>query len=128
MPTDLEQTTRHAVLLTNSQRSSDQNESFDTRGFDGQMLVIDVTSYTDGTTTFALQTSDDDTSPSAPNATLVSGDDAPTVDGGGKTGTYYVSYIGNERYVHVDTSTSGTTSGCTYAVYGVKSDPDKLPV
>jgi len=127
MPVDLEERVRLEVLLASAQRTADQSAQVDTHGFRGQMLVIDVTDYTDGTHDFTLQTSNDGSIPSEPAAALRSGDDAPIVEAASDTGIYYVSYIGSERYLHLDVAASGTTSGATYAVYAVKGAPDELP-
>lgn len=124
--------TRYQKLLSESTRSSAQSASsgqtMDMSGFDGRLIVIDVTGYTDGTTTFEVVASDDDSSWSAVSDDLLSGDSEPVIDGSGKTGEYYIAYRGSKPYVGIQTTTSGTTTGCTYSVQAIGTDKARAPI
>lgn len=116
-----------AQATESSAQSASSGQTIDRSGHDGVLLVIDVTGYTDGTTTFEMITSDDDASFSAASDDLIAGDSEPVIDGAGKTGTYYLAYRGSEPFVGFQTTVSGTTTGCTYSVQAFATDKARAP-
>jgi len=125
MRKQLDQDTALAQLFAQSQRSADQSvQGSDVSGFDAQMIAIYVDSYTDGTTDFTVEESDDDaTYQDAPTEQV---GPAPTIDGAGKTGWHYIPYTGSHPFIGVSTTTSGTTDGATWAAYLVKGEQSRV--
>lgn len=129
MKYDLSRDTRFEVLYNNAQRSADQSEQgMDISGFDAAMIGLDVTGYTDGTTTFAVVHSDDNSTWTEVPDDQLAGDAEPVVDGGGKTGEYNIGYLGSKPYVGIKTTTSGTTSGATWEALAIASAKARAPI
>lgn len=130
MPTEfaLDERIEFDEELEKAQRTgSPTSSNLDCGDAEAQMLVLEVSSYTDGTHDFQFEASDSSGSGFAQVAsTLQSGDSVPTVSGTGDTGTYKLGYIGNERYLRLNTTSGGGTTGATYAVYGLKN-AERLP-
>lgn len=130
MPTNFDLTDRvnFSEALQRSQRTgSPTSTSVDVGSSEAQMLVLEVSSYTDGTHKFQFEESDQSGSGFSQVASnLKSGDSVPTVSGTGDTGTYRLGYLGNSRYLRLNTTSGGGTTGATYAVYAV-DQADRKP-
>lgn len=95
--------------------------------FRSALIVIHAGSWTDGTHTFELQESDDNST-----FTAVSSDDmegtAPVIDAGADGDQVYeMGYVGASRYLRVSVTVSGATSGATYGSSVVLYDPALAP-
>lgn len=130
MPTnfDLTDVASYSQLTASTQTNGSPTSSeIDVGSAQAQMLVLEVESYTDGTHQFQLEGSDTSGSNFSQVASnLKSGDAVPTVSGTGDTGTYHLGYIGNERFLRLNTTSGSGTTGATYSVHGV-TVPDREP-
>jgi hypothetical protein len=100
----------------------------DLQGFEGALVVIDAGAWTDGSHTFEVQESDDNST-----FTAVADDDLqgtePVVDAAAEGGQVYkLGYLGTKRYVRVAATVSGTTTGAVYGAAVVRGFPRKSPV
>lgn len=84
----------------------------DLQGYEGAMVVIDVGLWvTDGTNTFVIEDSPDDTTWTPVVAAELSGTE-PVVDGVADDNVIYtVGYLGSQRYLHVLCVTTANTAG-----------------
>ena len=108
--------------------SDTDGSGVDLRGFDSAMVLIDVGAYTDGTHTFEVQESDDDSNYTAVADADLQGTE-PVVDGAGAaTQTYKIGYTGDSRYVRVVVTATGTSSGAVYGGSVIRSHAHQTPV
>lgn len=123
----LSRDTKFVTAYNEAQRSADQSEAGgDVSGYDSRAIVVDVDSYTDGTTDFTVVVSDDGSTWSEADASQVEG--SLSVDGSGKTGVHYLDYLGSDPYIGIKTSTSNTTSGATWGAYVIGTNGARQPV
>lgn len=95
----------------------------DISSYEGAMAVIDVGAWTDGSHTFELQESDDDSTYTAVAAADLQGTE-PVVDGAPDDDQIYeLGYLGSKRYLRVATTVSGTTTGAVYSASIVRGHP-----
>ena len=84
--------------------------------------VIDVGSYTDGTHTFEVQESDDNSTWNAVPDDRLSGTE-PVVDAAGDANAEHkIGILSSKSYLRINVVTSGTTSGAQYGAYIVLTD------
>lgn len=96
-------------------------------GFHGAAVLVDVAAYTDGSHTFEVQESDDDSTWTAVADADLDGTE-PIVDAAGDVGQHYIGYTGNAKYLRVITSAvTGTTTGANYGAYIIKGDASQFP-
>lgn len=94
----------------------------DLAGFDAAMVVIDAGAWTDGSHTFEVQESDDNSSFTAVASADLDGTE-PVVDGAPDDDQIYViGYHGIKRYLRVATTVSGTTTGAVYSASIVRGN------
>lgn len=107
--------------------SSANGTGVDVSDFHGAMAVIDAGAWTDGAHTFELQDSDDDSTYTAVDSTLIDGTE-PVVDGAADDDQqYYLGYKGNKKYLRVAVTVSSATTGAIYGAYIVKGHPRDIP-
>jgi len=127
MKKQLDRDTKADQLFEQSQRSSGQSvQGGDVSEYENALVAIYVDSYTDGTTDFTVQESDDDSTYTDASDT-VSGSE-PSIDGSGKTGWHYMYYTGNHPYLGLKSTISGATDGCTWSAHVVKTDKREAPI
>ena len=101
----------------------------DLQGYESALVLIDVGSWTDGSHTFELQESDDDSSYSAVGSTDLLGTE-PVVDGAADDDQVYkLGYLGDARYIRVITTVTGSPStGADYSALILRGDYFRPPV
>lgn len=99
----------------------------DLRNYNGAVAVIYVGTWTDGTHTFELQDSNDNSTFAAvPAADLIGTE--PVVDAATEDEQdYEVGYIGSKRFLRVIATVSGATIGAVHGASIVRGIPRKLP-
>lgn len=99
--------------------------SVDRKLSDSLLAIIVVGDWTDGTHTFSLEESDDDSTFTAVAAAQVQGTNPVVVDGAADDNqTYTMGYLGIKRYVRVISTVTGSPS--TGAVYGATIEKSHL--
>lgn len=107
--------------------SDTDGDGVDLRGYDSAMVVVHTGSYTDGTHTFEVQESDDNSTFSAVSDDDLQGDE-PVVDASGDAdSTFEVGYIGNKRYIRVSVTAGSTSSGAVYGASVVRGHAHQRP-
>lgn len=87
----------------------------DLANFDAAVVVIDVGTWTDGTHTFEVQDSPDDTTYTAVAAANLDGAE-PVVDGATDDEQIYeIGYHGTEKFIRVSVTVASATTGAVYA-------------
>lgn len=113
-------------ILKAAKTASENGASFEIADYNGIGVIIDAGAWTDGTHTFTVQESDDNSAWSAVADTDLYGDSEPVIDGTADDDQKYrIGYKGNKRYLRVITVVSGTTTGAIYGaliVKGAKSE------
>lgn len=102
-------------LLPAARTASANGTGVDLAGFDAAMIVIDAGTWTDGSHTFAVQESSDNSTFTAVAAADLDGT-APVINGNTKDEQIYkLGYHGIKRYLRVATTVTGTTTGAVYS-------------
>jgi hypothetical protein len=96
-------------------------------GFRSLMAVIFAGTITDGTHTFEIQDSDDDSSFTAVASAYLEGAEPALTDASSDTVTV-VGYKGTRKYVRVSVTSADTTSGGVVGALLVAADPYNSPV
>jgi hypothetical protein len=99
----------------------------DLQGFEGAVIEIVTGTITDGTHTFEVQESDDNTTFTAVDDADLQGTE-PVVTNADGNKVYKIGYLGTKRYVRVSVTVSGATSGGAYATNVIKGYARKKPV
>ncbi len=108
--------------LTKIARTASANgSSVDVSDYHGVAVIIDSGAWTDGTHTFEVQDSDDNSTWAAVASTELYGDDEPVIDGAADDDQKYrIGYKGNKKYVRVVQTVSGASTGLVSGVLVVK--------
>lgn len=108
--------------------SDTDGSSADLANYNAAVVVIDVGTWTDGTHTFEVQESDDDSTWSAVADADLDGTE-PVVDASGDSNAVHlIGYHGIARYLRVSVTTSGTTNGALYGASIVRGKARSRPV
>ncbi|MBU1701451.1 MAG: hypothetical protein KJ970_13215 [Candidatus Eisenbacteria bacterium] len=101
----------------------------DIRGFDSALVVFHIGNWTDGTHTFSIEESDDDSTYTAVNSAYLQGT-APTVTSDANDDQIYkVGYVGDKRYIRaVQTITGSPSTGLVSGVTVLRGHPATAPV
>lgn len=100
----------------------------DLQGFEGAVVMVAVGTWTDGSHTFEVQESGDNSTFAAVADADLQGSE-PVVDGADDDATVYkIGYLGTKRYVRVVATVSGTTTGAVYGASVLKGYARKQPV
>ncbi|TPM58982.1 hypothetical protein FJ959_08900 [Mesorhizobium sp. B2-2-4] len=86
----------------------------DLLGFSGAVLVIHAGAWTDGTHTFDIQDSDDNSTFASVAAGLYQGTKPVVSSSGTASKVYKVGYLGAKRYLRVSVTVAGATTGAVY--------------
>jgi hypothetical protein len=115
-------------LAPAARTASANGTGVDLLGFNSAMVLIDLGAWTDGSHTFEVQESDDDSTYAAvADADLIGTE--PVMDAVDEDNTIHkVGYIGNARYIRVATTVSGTTTGAVYGASIVRGNAASKPV
>lgn len=100
----------------------------DLLGFNSAMVMVDVGAWTDGSHSFAVEESDDDSTYTAvADADLIGTE--PVVDAADEDNQIYkVSYIGTKRYIRAAVTVATATTGAVYGASIVRGHPHSKPV
>lgn len=90
------------------------------------MVVIHGGTITDGTHTFEVQESSDNTTYTAVAAADLQGTE-PSLAAANDNELHEVGYIGSKEYIRVSVTTSGATSGGTFGASVVLLEPSDTP-
>jgi hypothetical protein len=97
-------------------------------GTDALVCALTVGAYTDGTHTFAMEDSPDNTNWTAVDAAYLQGSFTAISSSGQQNAVQKVGYIGTQRYVRVvDTVTGSPATGAQYGVNWIVSGAHYLP-
>jgi len=115
-------------LRPQARTASANGTGVDLAGFDGAVVVIDVGLWTDGSHTFEVQDSPDNSTFTAVADSFLQGAE-PVVDGATDDDQIYrIGYLGVGKFLRVITTVSGTTTGAVYAAAIVRGKGRKQPV
>ncbi|MFI0528541.1 hypothetical protein ACH3XX_00655 [Streptomyces scabiei] len=95
--------------------------------FQDTMIAIAVGTVTDGTHTFEVQDSADNSSWAAVADTYLQGSE-PAVTSSTDETVYEIGYTGDKRYVRVITTVAGATTGGLYGATVILSNPRRAAV
>lgn len=95
--------------------------------FQDALIVITTGVITDGTHTFEVQDSDDDSSWAAVADAYLQGTE-PAIVAADDNVVRHVGYTGLKRYVRVSVTTAGATSGGIFSAHVVLTNPRVAPV
>lgn len=102
-------------------------DSADLLGYDSAAAVINVGTWTDGTHTFEVQESDDDSTFTAVADADLS-ESEPVVDGADDDQTtYMIGYTGEKRYIRVVATVTGATTGAEYGAVILRGHAHQSP-
>jgi len=102
------------TLSPASRTSNDQGVGVDLANAGGATINIQVGTWTDGSHTFEVQESDDNSTFSAVAAADLIGSE-PVVDGAtDDEQVYSIGYVGSKRYIRVAVTVTDATSGAVY--------------
>lgn len=107
--------------------STETGASKDVSDFRGACAVIDAGAWTDGTHTFKLQDSDDNSTWTDVAATDLSGSFSAISSGDNDNAQQYVGYKGIKKYLRLVNTVSGATTGLVVGMYIVLADPREIP-
>lgn len=121
-----------AIALTSPKAvtaTEDPANGVDLQGFEGALILVDAGLWTDGTHTFSIEDSDDDSVFTAVAATLLQGT-APVILGlTNDNKIHQIGYLGTKRYVKIlNTVTAGPSTGLVYGTAVIKGFPRRAPV
>ena len=111
----------HQSILKAAKTASENGTSTEIADYHAVSVIIDAGAWTDGTHTFTVQESDDNSTWAAVADADLFGDDEPVIDGAADDDQKYrIGYKGNKRYMRVITVVSGTTTGAIYGALILK--------
>lgn len=96
-------------------------------GVDALVAVLEVGAWTDGTHTFKLQDSPDNTNWTDVAATYLQGSFTAIAGTGQQNAVQKVGYLGNQRYVKAVDTVSGATTGAIYGLLWIVGGAHNLP-
>lgn len=95
--------------------------SSDLLGYGGAFVKIVAGAWTDGSHTFAVQESDNNSDWTAVADADLYGDAEPVIDGAADDDqSYRIGYKGEKRYLRVVSTVAGASTGAIYGAYIVK--------
>ncbi|TIN83106.1 hypothetical protein [Mesorhizobium sp.] len=101
-------------LAPAARNASANGTGVDVNGFSGAVFVIAVGAWTDGTHTFDMQESDDNSTFTSVAAGQLQGTEPVVSSAGTASKVYKVGYLGTKRYVRVAVTVAGATTGAVY--------------
>lgn len=97
----------------------------DLQGFGGALVLISAGAWTDGTHTFEVQDSDDNSTFTAVDAKHLQGTE-PVIDGATDDDQVYaIGYTGHNRYLRVVATVEGATDGAIYGAVILRTHPNR---
>jgi hypothetical protein len=120
--TEAEQSLRPAART-----ASANGAGVDLKGFHSALVIIDVGLRTDGSHTFELQESDDNTTFTAVADADLQGTEPAVTSAATDEVIYELGYLGGKRYLRVIVTVSGATTGAVYGASIVRGHPSDIP-
>lgn len=116
-----------ALRDTDTYNGTTVDRSYQNNFFRTSMFVIHTGTLTDGTVTFVMEESENDSDWTTVSAQFIQGS-LPTITANDDNEIYSVGYVGSARYIRlVATVASGATGG-TWGAICLNSDPRRKPV
>ncbi|MBZ9888121.1 hypothetical protein LB559_09235 [Mesorhizobium sp. BR1-1-3] len=100
----------------------------DLLGFSGAVAVIHAGAWTDGTHTFDIKDSDDNSTFATVAAGFLQGSKPVVSSSGTASKVYKVGYLGTKRYLRVDVTVAGATTGAVYGASVMQGHAATKPV
>ena len=116
-------------LDVGAKTASADGASADLKGYHSAVFIVDADAFTDGTHTIVLNESDDNSTFTAVAAADLSFVEAGAINSSGQIvidgaadddQAYVIGYAGNKRYIRVETTVSGATTGAIYGALIVR--------
>lgn len=121
---DLFTITKPTTTFPPAARTASANGSSADRKFnESAIVVLNVGVWTDGTFTFALQESDDDTTFTAVSASQIQGALPVVSDATTNNTSFHIGYLGNKRYLRLAVTAAGTTTGAIFGATIIEDFP-----
>lgn len=115
-------------LAPAARTASANGTGVDLQGYNAALVVIDLGAWTDGSHTFEVQESDDNSTFSAVADADLLGTE-PVMDAADEDNTIHkIGYVGTKRYIRVATTVSGTTTGAVYGASVIRGHANVAPV
>jgi hypothetical protein len=125
---DLYNTIKSTQSMAPAARTATANGTgVDLKGYHSAVAIIEVGARTDGTHTFELQESDDNSTFTAVADADLQGTEPAVAASGDQNKVYELGYLGKKRYLRVKVTVSGATSGAVYGATIVTGTPAKAP-
>lgn len=112
------------TLSPAARTASENGATVDLQGYEGALIQAIVGTITDGTHSLTVQESDDGSTWS----NVASSDLQGSFSDLASDTNQKVGYLGTKRYIRVNATVSGATSGGVYGVIVVRGKPRKAPV
>jgi len=104
-----------------------QGAGVDLKGFHSALVMIDVGVWSDGSHTFEVQESDDNSTFTAVADEDLQGTE-PVVDGATDDEQIYeLGYLGGKQFLRVAVTVAGATAGAVYGASIVRGHPSDIP-
>ncbi|TIV38941.1 MAG: hypothetical protein E5V91_12405 [Mesorhizobium sp.] len=115
-------------LAPAARNASANGSGVDINGYSGAVVIISAGAWTDGTHTFDIQESDDNSTFTSVAAGQIQGskpvvNSAPTA-----SKVYKVGYLGTKAYVRAAVTVAGATTGAVYSASVVRGHAATKPV
>jgi hypothetical protein len=107
------------VARTTSVNTTGINRQTYEQGSDALVAVLTTGAWTDGTHTFKLQDSPDNTNWTDVASTYLQGSFTAITGTGQQNAVQKVGYLGTQQYVRAVDTVSGTTSGAIYGLHWI---------
>lgn len=119
MKSRAEELSGEEILKPDTRTADATGSSVDLKDVYGCYLVLTAGDITDGTHSFTVEESEDDSDWSEVDSFYLDGSFEDVEDGTNDNSIQIVGYTGVKRYVRVKTSTASTSSGGTYGVSAI---------
>jgi hypothetical protein len=100
----------------------------DLLGFSGAIALIHAGVWTDGTHTFDIKDSDDNSTFATVAAGFLQGSKPVVSSAPTASKVYKVGYLGTKRYLRIDVTVAGATTGAVYSAAIVQAHAATKPV
>ncbi|MER9170919.1 hypothetical protein NKI12_26910 [Mesorhizobium australicum] len=101
-------------LAPAARNTSANGTGVDVNGYSGAVFVIGIGAWTDGTHTFDMQESDDNSTFTSVAAGQLQGTEPVVSSAPTASKVYKVGYLGTRRYLRVAVTVAGATTGAVY--------------
>ena len=125
---DLKSEIKMKISLAKAAKTASANgASAEVNEFHGACFVVDIGAWTDGTHTYAMQESDDNSTFTAIADGDLDGTEPVISDDSQDDTQVYIGYKGNKRYLRVALTVAGATTGAVSGAYLLYGYPKDIP-